>query len=439
MRFLLLLPLLAASVFTSAIAQIIQELDPGDLAGTFLIEDTNQSNVEIQLLIQSGEGDHSGVEGLPHYLEHLVWLSVAEKYPLARASGSNAFTSQWVTGYQVTVPADRLNVGLDTLLAAFETPNLDPAFMDEEIGIIAQEYETRQDGSDVEAIYRTSRRWLYALNERPQGVARDVLGVPEDFEAFTVADAVALHARSHVRAKAILTVRGGISAGQLAPLLATRVGTGGTFQQIPRPPFVSPPLAYERFATEDDRGVGAQLAIRKLISIPGFEDTTHLQETLGLVRLILMSTRDESLLTPLYYDEFLVSDLNLNASLVDGGTAALILTAEPEPGIALDALEPRLIQVWQDIADRGISQDTIDRTRDLLLRERASQSRVDYAAGPLRQALFSREPWVPWETRNATLKTVTKADVDAVVRALAKGPDAVRTALIEVREKETAQ
>ena len=357
--FALALMPLGLSPGAAAQMQIVQELDPGELAGAFVITDPNRSNVEIQLLIQSGEGDQTGVEGLPHYLEHLAWLSVAEEFPLAKAAGSNAFTSQWITGYQTTVPADRLALGLETLMAVFDTPSLDDAFMAEEIGIIAQEYETRQDGTDVEAVYRESRRWLYALNDMPQGVARDVLGQPVDFEAFTVADAVTLHGQTHVPSKAILVVRGGITGPELARPLAALVGTGGRFSQAAKPAFITPPAVYETFIAADDRGVGHQVAIRKLIDISGFDDRLVLQQVLDLVRLILSGSRDESLATTLYYDEFLVADLDLNVSLVDEDTAGLVFTAEPEPGVALTAIEPRVVEVWAAIAAAGISQDTI--------------------------------------------------------------------------------
>ncbi len=387
-------------------------------------------------MIQAGEGDHDGIEGLPHFLEHLVWLSVATDYPLAKSSGSNAYTSQWATGYSLTVPVDRFDTALTTLLAIFDTPSLDPTFMDEEIGIILQEYEARLDGSDVEQIYEQSRRWLYTLGESdlPQSLARNIIGEPEDIARFTVEQALALHAQTHVHNRAVLVIRGPADLATLSEALATRVGTGGSFKQVPRPEFITPAPIAERFVIEDDRGDGARFAYRKLVDVKTNLSPLEIEEAANLLRLILGGTRDESLQVPLYYDEFWVAGLSLNLSSVDGDTLALLISAEPEPGVTLDELEPRILAALSAAAaDQGISQDTLDRTRDLFLRERAAQTPVEAAFRYVNSGLFRRMPLVDWETRNAALAGVTPEDLESLLSALA-GPG--REAFVEIHAAE---
>lgn len=423
----------------SAQAQTVTELDPGSLAGAFHIYDPARADLQIELLIQAGEGDHDGIEGLPHYLEHLVWLSVAEDFPLAKTSGSNAYTSQWATGYELTVPAENFYVGLATLMAVFDTPALDPTFMDEEIGIILQEYEARLDGSDVEQIYEDSRRWLYTLgnDELPQGLARTIIGEPEDIERFTVEQALALHEETHVPSRGVLIIRGPADPDVLAETLARRVGTGGGFEQVPKPDFITPALTSQRFATVDDRGDGARFAYRKLIDLETELSALQIEEAANLLRLILGGTRDESLQVPLYYDEFWVAGLTVSIAAVDEDTLALLIAAEPEPGVALEALEPRILAALSAAANRGISQDTLDRTRDLFLRERSAQTPVQAASRYVNSGLFNRQPLVDWETRNAALAEITTNDLETLLSALA-GPG--REAFVEIHAaEETAQ
>lgn len=149
--------------------------------------------------------------GMDHYVEHLAWLNVTGKEERSAERHSNAWTNPYAAGYWLTGKPDDLPDLLRTLERVFEPITLEPAFAEEERGIILQEYRLRIGADPSAQMIEAMSAWLYRGND----IARSLIGTPEEIAAFDYEQALELHERSHSPARAALLVEGPISARDL--------------------------------------------------------------------------------------------------------------------------------------------------------------------------------------------------------------------------------
>ena len=93
--------------------------------------------------------DPEGVEGLAHFLEHMLFLAT-EKYPQLNGYGdflqsrggmSNAYTSQDHTNYHFQVNHDALSEVLDRFAQFFVSPTLDYKYAKREVAAVNSEHQ----------------------------------------------------------------------------------------------------------------------------------------------------------------------------------------------------------------------------------------------------------------------------------------------------------
>jgi predicted Zn-dependent peptidase len=126
--------------------------------------------------------------GMAHFLEHLVFKG-GEKYPSHQAINNtaesmggvlNAYTSQDVVAFHITVRAEAAPEALDLLTDFVARPRLNAAELDRERGVVIQEINRAYDQPAIVAEYLIDRA---AFGDHPLG--RTVLGPEENLRAFT--------------------------------------------------------------------------------------------------------------------------------------------------------------------------------------------------------------------------------------------------------------
>jgi predicted Zn-dependent peptidase len=136
--------------------------------------------------------------GMAHFLEHLVFKG-GEKYPhysdvnetAERLGGVlNAYTSQNLVAFHITVRAESAPQAIDLLTDFVGRPRVDADELDRERGVVIQEINRAYDQPSTVAEYLIDRA---AFGEHPLG--RTVLGPEENLRSFTREGIVAFRDR----------------------------------------------------------------------------------------------------------------------------------------------------------------------------------------------------------------------------------------------------
>jgi predicted Zn-dependent peptidase len=136
--------------------------------------------------------------GMAHFLEHLVFKG-GEKYPhysdvnetAERLGGVlNAYTSQNLVAFHITVRAESAGPAIDLLSDFVGRPRLDAEELERERGVVIQEINRAYDQPSMIAEYLIDRA---AFGEHPLG--RTVLGPEENLRSFTREGIVAFRER----------------------------------------------------------------------------------------------------------------------------------------------------------------------------------------------------------------------------------------------------
>jgi predicted Zn-dependent peptidase len=136
--------------------------------------------------------------GIAHFLEHLVFKG-GEKYPHYRdVNGTaermggvlNAFTSQDLVAFHITVRAERAPEALDLLTDFVGRPQIDGAELDKERGVVIQEIQRADDQPSSVASDLVDKA---AFGDHPLG--RTILGPEDHLRTFTRDQVVAFRDR----------------------------------------------------------------------------------------------------------------------------------------------------------------------------------------------------------------------------------------------------
>lgn len=398
-------------------AELLQIESRGGLAGAYVFTHEELDRVDAYLLIKSGGFDEDGPEGLGHYLEHLVWLNtIGADRSESTARDDGAWINGGMTGYSMEGTPDGLDSYLETLSKAFEPPALEDAFMLEERDIVLREYDYRILEKPLHPVHRDVEIRLFGK----EGRGRSVLGTQESIAALTPEAAIALHARTHVPANAVLFILGNTDLATAEPLIRKHFGSLPAGN--PPPKRVPSPFQQKREIEKTSvQGIASdQLIYAKRIRREPTIPEDRLQVRLDLLYAILDSTLEGSLAKPLRFDDFIARHFSLDLYAIEHGDVALYFDAAPDEGISLSVLMEAFEDTLQAIADQGIPKETFDRIKNKRLsalkqsaskRERARRLIID-------QIEFHANPIDP-ETYIERYAQTTLDDVNVLVRALA--------------------
>jgi len=182
----------------------------------YLVPKPNEKQVTIHILVQSGENENPGTEGLAHYVEHLAWQSALGPSKGLLDRHSNASTTGMTTDYFLQGPPSDIESLFGTLMKALGPLTVDQKFAEDERNIILREYDFRLRDRPLVVTEQALYRALVDGNPH----ARSVLGTPEDIAHFSFDEARALHASTHCAANSVLVVGGPVTEDEINSLLS---------------------------------------------------------------------------------------------------------------------------------------------------------------------------------------------------------------------------
>lgn len=334
-------------------------LEPGPFCAVYLIPMRDAERVSVHIFIQSGGGDSGHEQGLAHYVEHLAWLSAVGRRPRSIDWQSNAWTGHWSTEYRVSGPAEDLQGLLARLAGIFDPIALDPSFAEQEREIVLREFDLHFGGSYRNRMEKMLSRDLYGET----GLGRYLLGRRERIPAFSVRDALALHAETHLVHLAVLVITGNVAPSEV------RAAISASFADAPRvaEPRVQPPsfhmLPDARIVTthREKRAGGPSLVYRKIVALEGQVPFDHLETHLAFLRDVLDTNLEGGLARALRFDAFVAASYDLEMWPVDERHVEMRFAARPDRDVSVERLLAAFEAALLETAEGGIPRATYDR------------------------------------------------------------------------------
>ncbi len=355
--------ILAGSCLGTAAQADLHDLSMhGDFKKIYFIPAPEDREVEVRLFVPVGEVDVTGPEGLAHYLEHLVARSADEVHGDGlRNRIMNAWAAPDWTGYWNRGPAEELENMIRHTRAAFEPVDLSERYMLTERDIVEREYDFRLRNNPTRVLFREAYQHLYGSH----GLGRSVMGTPESIRKISPQDALAFHEEAYNPRDAYLLIYGPVSKtavvaqirAHLLDLPEVTSRERPIYDDLPEPPeedlvLTLPDLARDKIVIVGHAVAPPDLSRRKLWF------------TTLLVEAVLNSHQKGGLAKPLFYDEFIVSDIDVDLFLLPTRDIGFEILFGPEEGTSTETAIAMVKTVLRGLADTGVPSSTYHAIRD---------------------------------------------------------------------------
>jgi hypothetical protein len=387
-------------------------------------------NITAYVVVQTGEADLIGPEGLLHYVEHLAWLNAVKNNTDRIDTDSNAWTNSRSIGYWLTGPKSKLKDNLEKLVRVFDKLNLANEFALQERDIIQREYDLRQsDNLDVN-IAESLDKILYQGN----GLARSVIGKKTDIENFSLQDAMALHSKTHFPENAILVVVGDISAYELIDALpkvvAQKLLIRGGAELILKNEDIP------KSVTFSGNSLNEKLVWRRVIELPISLNYDLLAIQCDLLKDILSADLPGGLAKPLRFDAFVTSSFEISVSAIDERHVELRFVGIPDKNVELKDVKEAFETELTKSAKRGIPAVTFERILTRYLKDLPDKENEiavsEWTEKYVLERISSQRIPMAIASLQNLRKDLTKPAIDTLLRQLVgKG----RTAIAFVRKE----
>ena len=308
-----------------------------------------------------------GKSGIAHFLEHLMFKGT-EKNPagqfsktLATIGGQeNAFTSSDYTGYFQRVTKDRLKMVMEFEADRMTGLKLTDEAVLPERNVVLEEQNSRVANSPSAKLGEDVQATLY-LNH-PYG--RPVIGWRHEIEKLDRKDAIDFYNRWYTPNNAVLIVAGDVEAGEVKKLAEETYGKIAPRAEIgPRNRPQEPEPRSVRTVTFADPRV-TQPSLQRSYLVPSAHTAKPGEsEALEVLSQILGSGSNSRLYTKLVMEKPLATSIGawyLGTALDD---TRFGVYGTPRADVTLKDLEDAIDSVIAEVADKGVSNDELERAK----------------------------------------------------------------------------
>jgi zinc protease len=312
----------------------------------------------------------SGVSGIAHFLEHLMFKST-EKIPdgefakiVMQLGGQlNAFTGQDVTAYYQRISKDRLK----TVMEMEADRMVDLRLTDEEVAterqVIIEERASRYDNSPGARLQEQMNAALYL--QHPYRLP--VIGWAHEIAQLSREDALSFYKRYYAPNNAILVVSGDVTAEEVVGLAEE------TYGRIPANPQgekryrpQEPPHEVARRMTLKDKRVG-NATFQRVYSVPSYAKAKPGEaEALQLLMSIIGDRSTGRLFRKLVLEAKVAAGASggYSGSGLDSGT--IFVQAVALLHLDLASVEAAVDEVLDEVRNGGVTELELERAKRLL-------------------------------------------------------------------------
>lgn len=364
--------LLPATGNTQSLGMQVSEFRLANGLQVVVIPDRRTPVVTHMVWYHVGSADETaGKSGLAHFLEHLMFKGT-EKNPAGRFSKvvatiggqENAFTSQDYTAYFQRVTKENLEQ-----VMTFEADRMTGLQLTDEVvlperEVVLEERRTRTDNDPAAQLAEALTAALYV--NHPYG--RPIIGWMHEIRQLNRESALDFYKRFYTPNNAVLVLAGDLDEKE-ARALAEK--TYGKVPQVaktaPRIRPVEPePRAHRRLTLADARV--RQPSISRYYLVPSYRTATGNEaEALEILSHVLGGGQTSRLYRTLVVEKGLAAGAGswYQGTALDATRFGVY--ASPRPGVSLDDVEAALDQVIQEIAEKGVTADEIDRVKTRII------------------------------------------------------------------------
>jgi zinc protease len=319
-----------------------------------------------------GSADETaGKSGLAHFLEHLMFKGT-KKNPQGLFSQTvsiiggqeNAFTSSDYTGYFQRTAREHLK-----MLMEFESDRMTGLVLTDdvvkpELQVVLEEQNMRVANNPAARLSEQVDAALY-LNH-PYG--RPIIGWRQEIEKLTREDALEFYRRFYTPNNAILVVAGDVTADEVKKLAEETYGKVERITEIaPRVRPQEPTQVAPRTVTLADPRV-TQPSMQRYYLVPSYTTAKAGESEALEVLAHIMGRGSNSRL----YDKLVVEkSIAVNVSAGYSGSALddtrLYVAGTPKSGTSLGQLEDAIDAVIDEIAQKGVTADELERAKTRLI------------------------------------------------------------------------
>lgn len=372
-----------------------------------------------------GIDDPAGRSGSAHYLEHLMFKGT-DKIPdgafsaniAAMGGQDNAFTSADSTAYYVTVSRENLAAAMAMEADRMRGLKIDPDTARTELSVVRNERQERTDNKPQGLFDEKLRAELFG--HHPYG--RPIIGWPQDLDAMTPQDARAYYDLHYEPQNAVLVLSGNITGPEAAAL------ADATFGRLPRGSEIAkthlPALAVpaNKKVVYSDARVKQPYWTRRMIA-PSVLDDPRRSVALEVLAETLAGGEVGILYREMVVTQRKATGLDIGYNGATRGPAVFSIAATPRDPAGTDAMAQSVMKALRRMARTGLPAGEIEKAKKRM-QETAifARDRLMAPAQVLGEALAIGGSLSDVEDWPARIARVTKADVDAALRALVATP-----------------
>lgn len=332
MRYLVFLFLLLT---TPLRAEVIDLSKYTSLRGAYLLPQPDTEFVTVQLLLNVGEADFDGPEGLAHYLEHLVWASADKAHKgAAKERITNAWTNTIFTNYWNSGDPKTLNDMLAASALVFGPINVGASYAFQERGIVEREFDLNKSDNSGRLLQSKMMKTLLPGH----GLSRSIIGSRDSIRQITPEMARVFKETWYHANNARMLITGPVRPGDVIPLLKKHLGDL-SIADIPPHPWKEPIEWDGRTVTTTvEHSKINEPFFRLHFMTPSPADMTleAIDHSLGLLGDILNSSSKSSPRKALYYDDFILSFIEVSAWRDQAGSLNLVFHGAPDEDVAVE-------------------------------------------------------------------------------------------------------
>ena len=388
-----------------------------------VIPDRRTPVVTHMVWYRVGAADEApGKSGIAHFLEHLMFKGT-EKNPAGKFSQTlatiggqeNAFTSSDYTGYFQRVTRDRLKMVMEFEADRMTGLTLTDDAVKPELNVVLEEQNSRVANSPAAKLGEEVQAALY-LNH-PYG--RPVIGWRHEIEKLDRKDAIDFYNRWYTPNNAVLVIAGDVDADEVRKLADETYGKVAPRAEIgPRVRPQEPEQRSVRSVTFADPRV-TQPSLQRSYLVPSAATAKPGEsEALEVLSQILGSGNNSRLYSKLVMEKPLAVSVGAwyQSSALDATRFGVYGT--PRSDVTLKDLEEAIDAVIQDVADHGVSNEELERTKiklvaDVVYAQDSQATMARWYGGALTTGL-TVDHLKTWPDR---VQKVTAADVQAAAKS----------------------
>ena len=315
--------------------------------------------------------DPAGKSGIAHFLEHLMFKGTKNHDQgyfselVAELGGQeNAFTSNDYTAYFQRVPREHLSVMMEYEADRMVNLVLTDEIVAPERDVVLEERRMRTDSDPGAQLSESVQATLFS--HHPYG--KPIIGWQHEIEQLSRQDALTYYDRFYTPENAILIVAGDVDADHVIELAKQHYGhikARGEAPQRMRPQ--EPPSHAHRLVRLSDEKV-EQPSYQSLYLVPSYT-TAHQGEAEALD--VLAHILGGGATSLLYRTLVMESQKAVAVGAYYMGTSLdatrFYVYGMPSEGVSLDELDHAIGAIIRDVAEKGVSEDDLQRSKTRLI------------------------------------------------------------------------